>query len=99
MGRLAFYDEWYDSFEFDVFGTEDTFSSETLVDLEVAYSIDDHSTILIGGNNAFDNKGEKATKVNNLGYDSATVLGNVYSQYSPFGFSGAYFYARYTYDF
>ena len=99
LARLSFYDEWYDSFENDVFGTDAVFDSEYLLDLEVEYMIGDHSSILIGGNNVLDNNGQKTTDVNNLGFNSATILGNTYSQYSPFGINGAFWYARYRYNF
>ena len=99
LGRLSFYDEWYDSFENDVFGTTDTFDSEFLVDLEVAYDLNDSSSFLVGINNVFNNKGQKATEVNNLGFDSAPAgVGNVYSTFSPFGFSGTYYYLSYRYN-
>ena len=75
------------------------FDSEYLIDLEVEYRIGDHSSILIGGNNITDESGQKATDVNNLGFNTATILGNTYSQYSPFGISGAFWYARYRYNF
>ena len=99
LARLSFYDEWYDSFENDVFGTNAVFDSEYLIDLELEYRIGDHSSILIGGNNITDESGQKATDVNNLGFNTATILGNTYSQYSPFGISGAFWYARYRYSF
>ena len=99
LGRLSFYDEWYDSFEFDVFGTNAIFDSETLLDVEVGYDITENSTILFGANNVFNEKGQTTSEVNNQGFDTATVLGNQYSQYSPFGFSGAYWYARFTYNY
>jgi hypothetical protein len=59
LARVSFYDEWYDSFENDVFGTDAVFDSEYLLDLEVEYTIGDHSSILIGGNNVFDDKAVK----------------------------------------
>ncbi|MFK8019189.1 MAG: TonB-dependent receptor plug domain-containing protein [Pseudomonadales bacterium] len=99
LARVSFYDEWFDSFENDVFGSDAVFDSEYIVDLEAAYDINEQSSILIGANNVFDNNGQKATDVNNLGSNSALVLGNTYSQYSPFGISGAYWYARYQYNF
>ena len=99
LARLSFYDEWYDSFENDVFGTDAIFDSEYLLDLEVEYMIGDHSSILIGGNNVLDNNGQKATDVNNLGFNSATILGNTYSQYSHFEIRGAFWFARYRYNF
>ena len=99
LARVSFYDEWYDSFENDVFGTEAFFDSEYLLDLEFEYIISNNSSILVGGNNVFDNNGQKATEVNNLGFNTASILGNTYSQYSPFGISGAFWYARYRYNF
>lgn len=99
LARVSFYDEWFDSFENDVFGSDAVFDSEYIVDLEAAYDINENSSVLIGANNVFDNNGQKATDVNNIGSNSALVLGNTYSQYSPFGISGAYWYARYQYNF
>ena len=55
--------------------------------------------VVIGGNNITDENGQKATDVNNLGLNTATILGNTYSQYSPFGISGAFWYARYRDSF
>ncbi len=93
LGRVAFYDEWYDSFEEDVFGASarDVFDSEFLVDLELAYDLNENINLMIGGNNVFDEKGQQST--------DPTVLGNTYSQYAPFGISGAYYYARFNYNF
>ena len=59
LARLSFYDEWYDSFENDVFGTDAIFDSEYLIDLELEYRIGDHSSILIGGNNITDESGQR----------------------------------------
>jgi len=99
LGRLSYYDEWYDSFENDVFGTTDTFDSEFLVDLEVAYDLNENSSFLFGINNVGDNNGQRATVVNNIGTDSAVAgVGNTYSTYSPFGFSGRYYYLSYRFN-
>lgn len=98
LARVSYYDEWYDSFENDVFGTDAVFDDEFLVDLEAQFDIGEHSSILIGGSNVFDNSGQKTTNVNDQGFNTATVLGNTYSQYSPFGISGAFWYARYQYS-
>ncbi len=99
LARVAFYDEWFDSFENDVFGTDAIFNSEYLIDLEAAYDLNDNINILIGANNITDEKGQTTEAVNNLGFDTSTILGNKYSQYTPFGISGAYYYARFTYNF
>ncbi len=99
MARVSYYSEWFDSFENDVFGTDAVFQGEFVMDLEGEYSINDSSSILLGVTNIFNNKGEKATDVNDLGFDTATILGEVYSQYTPFGFNGTFMYARYQYNF
>jgi iron complex outermembrane receptor protein len=97
LARVSYYDEWFDSFENDVFGSNAVFDAEMLLDLEVAYDINENASILVGGNNVFNNSGQKATDVNNTGSNSALVLGNTYSQYSPFGISGAFWYGRFQY--
>ncbi len=99
MARLNYYSEWYDSFENDVFGTNAVFDGELLLDLEAEYDLNESSSILLGVTNVFNEKGQKASAVNNLGFDTATVLGTQYSQYTPFGFNGSYLYARYRYNF
>ncbi len=99
LGRVSYYGEWYDSFEYDVFGTEAIFPSEFIVDLEGEYNYTDNLSLIIGVNNVFDNKGATTEEVNNLGFDTATVLGNKYSQYTPFGFNGAFWYGRIRYEF
>lgn len=86
LGRASYYDGWFDS--------EDgqTYSGETLFDLEIAYAMENGLTFSLGGQNVFDtfpgeNPGARAG------------VGNLYSQFSPFGFNGAYYYARLRYDF
>jgi len=107
LARLSHYDEWYDSFEFDVFGTIGFFDAETLLDLEVAYDFSEKSSLLFGINNVFDNKGQTINSFhaeNNPGIApgfnaSRAAVGNVYSQYSPFGFSGSFWYLNYRYTY
>ncbi|MGV6850690.1 MAG: TonB-dependent receptor plug domain-containing protein [bacterium] len=99
MVRGNYYSSWYDSFENDVFGTDAVFDGEFLVDLEGEYEINDSSSVLLGVRNIFNNKGQKASDVNDQGFDTSTVLGEVYSQYTPFGFNGTFLYARYQYRF
>ena len=110
LGRLSFYDEFYDSFEGDIFGDFDpadpsaggvtgNFDSAFLLDLEASYDINETSSILLGINNVTNEKGQKATDSNNLGFDTAPAgVGNVYSTFSPFGFSGTYYYLSYRYN-
>jgi len=86
LGRLSYYSGWFDS--------EDVqdYSGEYLVDLEVGWDFNPNITFVVGGQNVFDTVPDE-----NMG--ARTGVGNRYSQYSPFGFNGAFYYARVIYDF
>ena len=99
LARVSYYDEWFDSFETDVFGTDGIFDEEYLLDLEVSYDFNENLNLLVAAQNIFDNKGQTTTQANNLGFDTSTVLGNQFSQYTPFGISGSYYHARLRYNF
>lgn len=83
--RASYYDDWFDSEDGNVY------DGKTLVDLEAAYAFTDALTVVVGAQNAFDE-----TPDENPG--AASGVGNRYSQFSPFGFNGAYWYARVRYD-
>lgn len=85
LGRLSYYDEWFDSE--DLF----TYGDEMLFDAEVAYTWNESVTLVLGGQNVFDTFSEE-----NPG---ALGVGNLYSQYTPFGFNGAFWYARLQYKY
>ena len=84
--RGSFYDGWFDSEDNRDYG------NAILFDAEVGYSIADHSTIVLGAQNIFDTYPEA-----NPG--AAGGVGNLYSQFSPFGFNGGFYYLRYKYMF
>ncbi|MEO0344917.1 MAG: TonB-dependent receptor [Pseudomonadota bacterium] len=84
--RGSFYDGWFDSEDNQDYG------NAILFDAEVGYSIADHSTIVLGAQNIFDTYPEA-----NPG--AAAGVGNLYSQFSPFGFNGGFYYLRYKYNF
>ena len=86
LGRLSYYDDWFDSEDGNVYG------GEFLIDVEAAYNVTDEVTVVVGAQNLFD-----TTPEDNPG--AADGVGNKYSQFSPFGFNGAYWYARVKYDF
>jgi len=86
LGRASYYGGWYDSEDDQVYG------GEYLFDLEVAYDFNPNVTFVVGGQNVFDTVPDE-----NRGARSG--VGNRYSQYSPFGFNGAFYYARVIYDF
>ena len=47
---------------------------------------------MVGGNNVFDEAGDKL-------HDGSGGAGNVYSEFVPMAFSGAFWYAKYSYNF
>lgn len=85
LARVSYYDDWYDSEDGNVY------DGKTLVDLEAAYAFTDQLSVVVGAQNAFDEFPDE-----NPGARSG--VGNRYSQFSPFGFNGAYWYARVRYD-
>ena len=86
LARLSYYDDWFDS--------EDgrSYSGEYLVDAEIAYTFMESSTITLGAQNLFDTFPEENP-------NGASGIGNQYSQFSPFGFNGGFYYLRYNYSF
>ena len=70
---------------------ENTFNygSAVLIDLEASYTVAEHYTFTIGGQNVFDEYPDKE-KAHVL----TDVLGVKYAITSPFGFNGAFWYAR-----
>jgi iron complex outermembrane receptor protein len=85
LARVSSFSDWYDSNE----GLD--YSGELVVDLEVAYNLNENSTIMVGGNNVLDEAGDTL--------HDETAYGNKYSQFAPMGFSGAFWYAKYSYNF
>lgn len=76
------------------------FDSEWCADLDISYRVTPDSKIAIGGNNIFDttpNKWDGLSSASNkyYGYDNIKP----YSRYSPFGYSGAYYYIRASMEF
>jgi iron complex outermembrane receptor protein len=86
LGRISYYDGWYDSEDGQSYG------GEHLVDVEAAYEVSDGVTFIVGGQNIFDTFPDE-----NPGARSG--VGNQYSQFTPFGFNGGFWYARLKYGF
>ncbi|MEO1367998.1 MAG: TonB-dependent receptor, partial [Acidobacteriota bacterium] len=83
LGRVNYYGEWFDSEDVQEYG--DAFT----VDAEVSYTLQEKITFIVGGQNILDEFSDE-----NL---NAGAVGNRYSQYTPFGFNGAFWYARVKY--
>jgi iron complex outermembrane receptor protein len=85
LARLSYYDDWYDSED------GNTYSGKSLIDLEAAYNVSDALMVVVGAQNALDE-----TPDENPG--AAGGVGNRYSQFSPFGFNGSFYYLRLRYS-
>ena len=81
LGRVSYYDDWYDS--------EDTqfYSGKSIVDVEVAYTWNERTTFVLGAQNLLD-------EVPDDNPSAAAGVGNKYSQFTPFGFNGGFWYLR-----
>ncbi|MGB5164634.1 MAG: TonB-dependent receptor [Woeseiaceae bacterium] len=85
LGRVSYYDSWYDSEDGNVY------DGKALLDLEAAYRVNEDLSVVLGAQNVLDE-----TPDENPG--AAGGVGNRYSQFSPFGFNGAYWYLRVKYE-
>ena len=85
LARLSYYDDWYDSEDGNVY------DGKSLVDLEAAYAVNESLSVVLGAMNAFD-------EVPDENPGARGGVGNRYSQFSPFGFNGSYWYLRVKYD-
>ena len=86
LARASYYGEWYDSED------DQTYSGKVLFDLETGISFDEtKSVISIGGQNILNTYPDE----HELARDRT---GNKYSQFSPFGFGGAFWYVKYSYS-
>ena len=86
LGRASYYGEWYDSED------DQTYSGKVLFDLETGISFDEAKSIIsIGGQNILNTYPDEHEKARDR-------TGNKYSQFSPFGFGGAFWYVKYSYS-
>ena len=83
LGRISYYDDWYDSEDGEFY------SGKSILDLEAAYTWRENTTIVLGMQNALDETPDENPS-------AAAGVGNKYSQYSPFGFNGGFWYLRVT---
>ncbi len=72
---------------------DQTFGEETLVDLEVSFEVSGHLRLVAGGSNIFDNYPDREGLLGNRNN------GFVYTQNSPFGYNGGFWYLRAGYTF
>ena len=85
LGRVSFFGDWYDSED------DETYVGKVLFDLETNYISSSGLILTIGGQNILNTYPDENPKALNIG--------NKYGQFSPFGFNGAYWYAKFGYSF
>ena len=95
--RVNYYDEW--SSTDGLFGPPDastayTYDDAVLVDIEASYTFADRYTVAVGGENIFDEYPEDEN-----GFVASEIFGVEYALTSPFGFNGAFWYARLSASF
>ena len=83
LARLNYYGGWYDSEDVRFYDGDPT------VDLEAAYALSESTSFALGGQNVLN----QFPDLN----PTAGLVGNPYSEYTPYGFNGAFFYVRMNY--
>ena len=95
LGRASYFSGWFDSEDYlqnpKVEGTGE-YTGRVIFDLETTYTVGNGLALTLGGRNILNTFPDE----NPNGADS---VGNKYGQFSPFGFDGAYWYAKVGYDF
>ena len=96
LGRLSYYSGWYDydsgrGTVFDPSGglEQGFFDGRPIIDLELSVPLGQGTTLAVGGQNVFDTYSQVSVIAN--------AVGEQYSEYMPWGYSGAYYYVRIGY--
>ena len=92
LGRLNYYGDWVDLFDARFVRGADApiLNGRPIIDLEVSVPVSEGVTLAVGGQNVFDTFSDRSDLL-------AGALGVPYSQFTPWGFSGGYYYARINY--
>ena len=96
LARLSFYGSYWDSEDAQIAHGRamsllyNPYAGKALLDLEVGFPFGDALTLSVGAQNALNTYPD-------LNPNAAAAIGNLYGQFSPFGFNGAYYYARINY--
>ena len=91
MGRLRYYDSFYNEPTGDVAELAYTAGTKVLLDAELAYTLANNLTLSIGAENLLDEYPDE----NPL----AAILGDRYAVKAPYGFNGGFYYARANWSF
>ena len=97
LARLSYFGSYWDSEDAQnhlgrtLAPTYPSYGGKALLDLEVSFPFGDNVRLAVGGQNVLNTYPD----VNPYAADN---VGNQYGQFSPFGFNGAYYYARINYS-
>ena len=96
LGRLSYYGGWYDydSGHGEVFVpasglAQGFFAGRPIVDVELSFDLGQGTTLAVGGQNVGNTYSQESV--------IAGSVGELYSEYTPWGYSGAYYYVRLGY--
>ena len=92
LGRLHYYGSWVDHLDACSVRRAEApvLSGRFILDLEAAVALTPAATLAVGGQNVFDTYADRMDLF-------AARFGLPYSQFTPWGFSGGYYYARLGY--
>ena len=85
LGRVSYYGAW-----FDWDSAQTLFGGKPVVDIELGIPLSAGTTVAFGSQNVFNTFPDESP--------NATSVGERYSEYTPWGFNGAYYYARIQYS-
>ena len=85
LGRLSYYGAW-----FDWDSAQTLFSGKPVFDFEVTVPFSERTRLAFGAQNAFNTFPDVSP--------NAASVGEQYSEYTPWGFNGAYYYVRLSYS-
>ena len=96
LARLTYYGSYWDSEDAQIaYGRAmsyvyNPYAGKPLLDLEVGFPFGDAVTLSVGAQNALNTYPDANP-------NAAAEIGNLYGQFSPFGFNGSYYYTRISY--
>ena len=92
LGRFSYYGSWVDHFDARFVRGPDSplLSGRSIVDLDLSIPLGEGVTLSVGGQNIADTFSDRMDLF-------AEIFGLPYSQFTPWGLSGGYYYARLNY--
>lgn len=95
LGRVNYYCPWYEN----AVGAQ-TYGGAVLVDLETNYPVVEDVSVTIGVSNVLNVEPDNLAEAESDDEDfTAKIIGRPFGEYSPYGFGGAFWYAKCTYNF